>query len=318
MRHHTATHILLGALRNLLGDHVWQHGVQKGEKTSRLDVSHFERISDEELREVERLANRIVFQDREVSTFWMDRNEAEQKYGHSLYQGGVVPGKEIRVVDIEDWNAQACAGTHCTRTGEVGLIKIIGRERIQDGVERLIFASGEPVLEAIQAQEERVDEAAGVLRTESEKIGEAAQKLFDQWKSARKEVGSLRSRLSELQAEKLGDKTESLEDFELVSEKLEFGSIDDLIQVGENLIEKNEDMIVVLGVGDGSANIVIMAGDRALESGLDCGKIASEAAEVLGGGGGGRPQVGQGGGGKVNKLDEAIKVAVKRCRDHLR
>ncbi len=147
----------------------------------------------------------------------MDRNEAEQEYGHSLYQGGVVPGEEIRVVDIEDWNAQACAGTHCTRTGEVGLIKVIGRERIQEGVERLIFAAGEPVLEAIQEREEKAEETADILRAESGEIDEAAQKLFTQWKSAQKEKDSLRSRLADFQVDELKDEADRMGDLRVVA-----------------------------------------------------------------------------------------------------
>lgn len=317
MRHHTGTHILLGALRELLGDHVWQHGVQKGKDSSRLDVSHYKRISEEELQEIEKLANRIVLQNREVDSFWMDRNEAEQKYGHSLYQGGVVPGKEIRVVDIEDWNAQACAGTHCTRTGEVGLIKIIGRERLQDGVERLIFASGESVLETIQEQERKVRKAAEKLRSEPDKIDTAVQNIFDQWKSAEKRVESLKSRLAELETQRLEGEAEDFNGLKIVAEKIEEGDNEELIKIGEKLTEKHDDIVLVLGTSDGSANIVTMAGEKALERGIDCGEMASEAAEVLGGGGGGRPSMGQGGGEKSEKIDEAIKIAVETSKGQM-
>ncbi|KXA90503.1 hypothetical protein AKJ57_04110 [candidate division MSBL1 archaeon SCGC-AAA259A05] len=317
MRHHTATHVLLGALRRLLGDHVWQHGVQKGKKSSRLDVSHFERISDEQLRKVEKLANRIVLQNRKVNTFWMDRNEAEGKYGHDLYQGGVVPGKEIRIVDIEDWNAQACAGTHCTRTGEVGLIKIIGRERIQDGVERLVFASGEPVLEVIQEREEKLKKSAEILRTDPEKIDTAVRKLFDQWKSARKEIDSLKLRLGELRASELESEAEKIDDLKIVAEELEGGDNEELIEIGKDITKDNEEMIVILGTGNGSSSIVVMAGEKAIERGIDCGDIASEAAGVLGGGGGGKPSLGQGGGNEVDKLEKSIKVATKVCKKQM-
>ncbi len=317
MRHHTATHILLGALRNLLGEHVWQHGVKKGEKSSRLDISHPKRIDEEKLREIERLANQIVFQNRKVDSFWMERNEAEKKYGHSLYQGGVVPGEEIRVVDIEDWNAQACAGTHCERTGEVGLIKIIGRERIQDGVERLVFASGKPVLEAIQDQEQKVKKAVDVLRADPDELDEAVEKIFKQWKSAEKKIESLQGRISELQALDLQGRADRFKNVSIIAEELEHGDSDELIKIGERLVRDNEDMIVILGVRDGDATIVAMAGDRALEEGVDCGEIASESAEVLDGGGGGEPRLGQGGGGKVEKLEEAIKTAIKVCKRKL-
>jgi len=317
MRHHTATHILLGALRRVLGDHVWQHGVQKGKQSSRLDISHHERISDEKIHELEKIANKIVFQNREVNSFWMGRNEAEKEYGHSLYQGGVVPGKDIRVVDIEDWNAQACAGTHCTRTGEVGLIKIIGRERIQDGVERLIFASGDSVLNNIQETEKKVKKASDVLRTETENLDSAAEKLFAQWKSAEKEVESLQNRLAKYQAESLERQAESIGEFRLISKELDQGSEDELIRIGENLTERGEDMIVVLGTADDSANLVIMAGKQAVDGGLDCGEIVSEVSKIIGGGGGGDADMGQGGGRKGDELGKAINEAVEMIKESL-
>nr|2ZZF_A Chain A, Alanyl-tRNA synthetase [Pyrococcus horikoshii]2ZZG_A Chain A, Alanyl-tRNA synthetase [Pyrococcus horikoshii]2ZZG_B Chain B, Alanyl-tRNA synthetase [Pyrococcus horikoshii] len=143
MRHHTGTHVLMGALVRVLGRHVWQAGSQLTTDWARLDISHYKRISEEELKEIEMLANRIVMEDRKVTWEWLPRTTAEQKYGFRLYQGGVVPGREIRVVKIEDWDVQACGGTHLPSTGLVGPIKILRTERIQDGVERIIFACGE-------------------------------------------------------------------------------------------------------------------------------------------------------------------------------
>ncbi|KXB04784.1 hypothetical protein AKJ48_01455 [candidate division MSBL1 archaeon SCGC-AAA261O19] len=318
MRHHTATHILLGAARRLLGDHVWQHGVQKGVERSRLDITHFKRISDEGLREIESLANRIVLQNRDVDARWMDRNEAEQKYDHSLYQGGVVPGEKIRVVSIEDWNAQACAGTHCEKTGEVGLIKITGRERIQDGVERLEFASGESIVGILQEQEKRLAEASGVLRTTPDKVHVAAKQLVDQWKAEQKEVEELRGRLAKLQARDLLGKKEEIENIQLVSEIIELANADELITIGENMTDIDKSLVVLLGTRNDSASFVAMAGKDAVRAGIDCGEIASAAAKALGGGGGGQAHLGQGGGSNVEELESAMKSAIKICKKQLK
>jgi alanyl-tRNA synthetase len=142
-RNHTATHLLVAAARKVLGDHIWQAGAQKGVKKSRIDLSHYQRISEEELHEIELIANRWVMENIPVNIEWMNRTEAEKKYGFILYQGGVVPGSSIRVVQISGVDVQACAGTHCDQTGQIGLIKINRTERIQDGVERLEFSAGE-------------------------------------------------------------------------------------------------------------------------------------------------------------------------------
>ncbi len=140
-RHHTATHILLSAIKETLGDHIWQEGAQKGENRSRLDVSHYKRVDVEEQNKIELKANKIVMKDVPVETKWIERNEAEQKYGFVLYQGGVPPGEVIRIVKVGR-DVQACAGTHMTRTGKVGPIRIIRTESIQDGIERFEFAAG--------------------------------------------------------------------------------------------------------------------------------------------------------------------------------
>jgi alanyl-tRNA synthetase len=128
----------------VLGSHVWQAGAQKGEKRARIDITHFKRISDAERREIELLANRMVMEDKEIRARFEDRKEAEQKYTFGIYQGGVPPGKAIRIVRIgEDEDVQACAGTHCAKTGEVGPIKILRTERIQDGIVRIEYSAGE-------------------------------------------------------------------------------------------------------------------------------------------------------------------------------
>lgn len=140
-RHHSSTHILLGAARKVLGDHVWQEGAQKYVERSRLDISHFEKITAEQLREIESVANRVIEECRPIRAYFEERNKAEQKFGMRLYQGGVVYGPTIRVVEVDGWDVEACGGMHCSNTGEIGFLKIIRAERIQDGVERIEFAS---------------------------------------------------------------------------------------------------------------------------------------------------------------------------------
>ncbi|KAF5431783.1 alanyl-tRNA synthetase, partial [Candidatus Methanophagaceae archaeon] len=142
VRHHSAAHIVLWAARTVLGGHVWQAGAQKGEDRSRIDITHFKRISREERSEIEMLANKMVMRNEVIGVHIEEKNEAEKKYGFCLYQGGVPASKEIRIVQLgagED--VQACAGTHCSKTGEVGPIKILRTERIQDAYQFLIFST---------------------------------------------------------------------------------------------------------------------------------------------------------------------------------
>ena len=199
MRHHTGTHILLHAAKEVLGGHIHQAGAQKGSESSRLDLRHFKHITPEELSRIEVEANRMVMMDLPVYIRWEDRDKAEQKFGFDLYQGGVPPGKEIRVVQV-DGEVQACAGTHCHSTGEVGAIKVIRVEHIQDGVERIEFAAGIAALYQMQQIERLLSDASGVLSVQPENLPSSVTRFFTEWKEQRKEIERLRERLAELEA----------------------------------------------------------------------------------------------------------------------
>jgi alanyl-tRNA synthetase len=142
-QHHTATHILNGAARKILGEHIWQAGAEKTPEKARLDITHYAVLSPEEMAELERLANSVVSENLRVESYVLRRDVAEARYGFRLYQGGAVPGKELRVVKIGDLDVEACGGTHLNHTGEVGVIKLIGSTKIQDGVVRLEYVAGE-------------------------------------------------------------------------------------------------------------------------------------------------------------------------------
>ncbi len=177
MQHHTATHLINGALRKILGPHVWQAGAYKGVEGARLDVTHWSSLSPEELSRVERLVNRLVAEDRPVLSFFEARNRAEERWGFGLYQGGAVPGRELRIVDIDGFDVEACGGTHCTHTSEVGFVKILGSERIQDGMVRLNFVSGERSLTVMQEQGRVLEETSRLLAAPVEGIPPAVERL---------------------------------------------------------------------------------------------------------------------------------------------
>ncbi len=160
MQHHTATHLLNGALREVLGPHAWQAGAYKAPEAARIDVTHYRPLSKEELRRVDRRVNEIVREDRPVKSYFEARTEAERRFGFTLYQGGAVPGKELRIVEVPGFDVEACGGTHCTHTSEVGAVSILDVERIQDGIVRLTFASGERALDLREEHEEILQEAA--------------------------------------------------------------------------------------------------------------------------------------------------------------
>jgi alanyl-tRNA synthetase len=199
-RHHTATHILLASIRDVLGNHIWQEGAQKGVARSRLDVSHYKKVTDDERKEIERRANRVIMDDLPVEQKWMDRNEAEQAYGFALYQGGVPPGAVIRIVHVGA-DVQACAGTHMTSTGKVGPLRIVKTERIQDGVERFEFAAGIAAILYDQERDAIVSKSSKTLRVPPEQLPSTTSRFFEEWKELGKENEKLREQKAKFVSE---------------------------------------------------------------------------------------------------------------------
>lgn len=195
MRHHTATHIVLGALRSVLGKHVWQAGAQKTPDYVRFDFTHHKAITPEQAKAIEALANRVVMEDRPVRKYLLNRTEAEKAFGFTLYQGGAVPQTTLRVVEIPGWDAEACGGTHCDRTGEIGLIKILGFEKIQDGVVRVVFKAGMPALEYVQGMGDKLKNLQEILDASYEGLEEKAKSLKSRIEALEKEVKKLREEL---------------------------------------------------------------------------------------------------------------------------
>jgi len=204
-RHHTATHILLASIRGVLGNHIWQEGAQKGVESSRLDVSHYKKVTDDERKEIEQEANRVIMDDILVEQKWMDRNEAEQLYGFALYQGGVPPGAVIRIVRVGA-DVQACAGTHMTSTGKVGPLRIMKTERIQDGVERFEFAAGIAAILYDQERDAIISKSSKTLRVPPEQLPSTTSRFFEEWKELGKENEELRERKAEFITESVSIK----------------------------------------------------------------------------------------------------------------
>jgi alanyl-tRNA synthetase len=180
MRHHTATHVLNASARQILGPHVWQAGAEKTTKKSRLDITHFRALTPEEEKTIESLANKVVMDNRAVTVSTMDRDLAEKKYGFRLYQGGAVPGKKIRVIEVAGFDVEACGGTHCSSTGEIGLIKILSTERIQDGIVRLNFLAGEPAIEYVQKLDFTVKSVSSLTGSSLDTIVKTVEKTLEE------------------------------------------------------------------------------------------------------------------------------------------
>ncbi|MGC9515186.1 alanine--tRNA ligase [Methanocrinis sp.] len=310
-RHHTAAHIIHDSAKKVLGSHIWQAGAQKSEDRARLDISHHKRISREELKEIELLANRTVMENVPISTGWLDRSEAEKRFGFELYQGGVPPGKSIRVVQVGT-DVEACAGTHCANTGMVGPIKVLRTERVQDGVERIEFAAGEAAVLRGQERDDLLFGASEILSVPPEQLPKTATRFFEEWKDLRKETARLKEDLARAQMEGLTSKAVEVGGLKAIVEIVENADVEELIKAASMISGK--DYVAILGSEKGGAKIVAAVGKTGLAKGLKAGEIVRAATKVVGGGGGGKPEIAQGGGPRAEKLSEALGAGLARVR----
>lgn len=314
-RHHTATHIINDAARDVLGSHIWQAGAQKFMDRARLDLSHYKRITQEELDQIELIANRTVMENKRVLSDWMDRTEAEQKYGFRLYQGGVPPGKMIRVMQVGN-DIEACAGTHCTNTGLVGPIKILKTERIQDGVERLEYAAGEAAIKAMQDLESLVRDSSETLRVSAEQLPSTIERFFDEWKNLKKENTKLKDDLAHVRVSQLITDAETINGIRVIAKTVPHADSDELTKTAGELTQENDVVAVLISELDG-VKIVAAAGDEAVKNGVNVGLIVKEMSAIVGGGGGGRPNMARGGGTDPSNMTGALDRGTELLKEQL-
>jgi alanyl-tRNA synthetase len=302
MRHHTATHILLHAAKEVLGVHIHQSGAQKGSESSRLDIRHFKHITPEELRRIETVANRMIMADQPVDITIENRTRAEQQYGFSLYQGGVPPGKDIRVVKVAG-DIEACAGTHCRSTGEVGVIKIIRVEHIQDGIERIEFAAGMAALFAMQRLEQIATAAADTLSVQLENLPPTVSRFFNEWKEQKKEIERMSTKLVEMEMRSLI--SETIQGIPVVIRRIDLPQRE-LAALAGSVSEKGG--VAMLASSGETVRVVIASGNPL----VNAGEIIGQVCGLLGGKGGGKATVAQGSGPDLQKLDLALSVGRER------
>lgn len=316
MRHHTATHIVNESAKTVLGKHIWQTGAQKSTDRARLDLTHYKRITDDEFREIELLANRAVMKNQPVHIDWMDRVEAEKKYGFVLYQGGVPPGREIRILRVGS-DVEACGGTHVSNTGLIGPIKLIKTERIQDGVERIEFSAGEAAVKRMQERDELLKKSSDALRVSPEHLPDTVNRFFDEWKEFKKENERLKAELAEARVKGMMGDAVDMNGLKVLSKKIPHADVEELIKVATEF-SKNDDVVAILASDLGGVKIVVAAGARAQKMGVNAGVIVREMSKLVGGGGGGKPGIAQGGGTDASRIEEALERGVEMVRKVLK
>ena len=307
-KHHTATHVLNTSARFNLGSWVWQNSAFKEENYARLDVTHHSSLNREEVERIEMTANNIIRQNLPVKIKIYDRVDAEQDYSFRIYQGGVVPTSNIRIVNIENWDIEACGGTHVSTTGEIGLIKITKSERIQDGVVRLEFVAGEAAMNYIQKQENQLTMIAQSLGSSKEKVVESLQKSIEEAEAARKKVKTMLRKITPSIAKSISEEAKQLSSSGIKFYHVSDNEMDEEyhISIGEKSIESDPSLIYVAFISKGEGiRVIVFVGEQAQKK-IKAASIARQISVQLGGSGGGNGRFGQGGGRFKDKISTAL------------
>ena len=299
-RHHTATHLIGAAARKILGTHVWQAGASKSPDKARLDITHHKRISREVIERIEAHVNELIIEDYPINTNFYSREEADSKYGDTLYQGGAPKYRDVRVVEIPGIDAQACAGTHVSSTSHVVAVKVLRTERVQDGVERIEFSAGPDAIKASQKERALLEETAEKLGVPMDQAPSAAQKFVKEWKELRNRVSSLEKELaalksSDLDGEKIGDLIFYSQDMG----EADFAEAQKLVRQ----ITSKKDTLVAIGCFKNGRGMVILAKSDSVNQ--DCGTPLKSALSSVGGSGGGKESYAQGA-CSPDKIPEAL------------
>ena len=310
MDHHTAVHIVGGSARAILGPHIWQAGSNKGGRYARIDLTHYSRLSRDDLDKIEDHANDIIAKNPVVEKLVLDRAEADLQFGFELYQGGPPKHSQIRIIKIGEHDVQACGGTHHDNTGEVTELRIIRSSQVQDGVERLQIVAGETAREHARIQERLLNESSEVLGVSPEDLPSAVSRFFDEWKSQQKKIESLESEIVRLRTSGGGDG--AVEKDGIRYAVMEVGG--DMKAVMSMLSQLTRDpqkpTLAVLGTRDGGGKLIVASTEGTIAAEKhDANDILRAIAGHINGGGGGRPTMAQGGGSNPDGIPKALEAA---------
>lgn len=300
MQHHSAAHLLNASCRELLGRHIWQGGSAKSFDKAHLDVTHYKKITDEELARIELLVNKRIAENHPIVIEWLPRNEAEKNYGFRLYQGGAVPGKSLRVVSVKGVEAEACGGTHLSSTGQIGYFKILKRESIQDGIERINYACGLNAVQAMQEKEKTVRRIAEAYGVPELQVSEASQRFFREWKEQRKEIQALKEKVSEALVEKA---SLALKGKKIFAQFVEGTSPDTIYITANKLVEKNPSLCIALATGRPESHVLVISGHK---SGINAKELLGKLLKEAGGNGGGSEKIAKGNCPSPERIKKAL------------
>ncbi|MFH2012158.1 MAG: alanine--tRNA ligase [Pseudomonadota bacterium] len=302
---HTATHLLHSALREVLGDHVKQSGSLVASERLRFDFTYFSQITNRELIKVEELVNQKIRENIELETQVMPAARAMESGAIALF--GEKYGNEVRVVEIPGYSKELCGGTHVRRTGDIGIFKIINEFGIAAGVRRIEALTGEEALRQINKEKDTLEEIGSILRANKDELVDKLNKLLRHNKNLEKEVESLQGRFASKQSEDLLDLVKEIEGINVLSAKVNIDNPKGLREMTDKLKSRLKSGIILLAGQKGKDVMLILAVTKDITDRFNAGSIIKDIAQMVGGSGGGRPDMAQAGGDNLKALDKALE-----------
>ena len=309
-KNHSATHLLQKALREVLGGHVEQAGsYQDGERT-RFDFSHPTAMTAEEIRQVEQIVNEKIAENLAVETKIMSIEEAKKSGAMALF--GEKYGDTVRVVQMGEFSSELCGGTHVKHTGNIGSFKILSESGVAAGVRRIEAVTGNNVTAYYQNLEAQLQEAARTLKTNPASLVERCEHLMAEMKALQSENEALKSKAAKDALGDVMDQVQEVKGVKLLVSKVAGVDMNGLRELGDQLKEKlGEGVVVLLSEKEGKVNLIAMATEGAMQKGAHAGNLIKGIAALVGGGGGGRPNMAQAGGKNPAGMDDAIAECAK-------
>ena len=303
--HHSGTHVLNAALKKTLGDHIKQSGSLVNPERLRFDFTHFSRIDEAEMDKIETIANQIIRENAAVETRLLPREEAMKTGAAAVFDEKY--GEVVRLVKMGDFSMELCGGTHVERTGDIGALKVISESSVAAGVRRIEAVTGEEALKYFKKVETELKKSASLLKANPLELSERIEKIQKHQKEMEKEIDILNSRLATKDLSDLFKKVKEIKGIRVLATVVDAADVKTLRDFGDKLRDKIQSGIILIGSKAGDNAMLLCLVTKDLTDKYHAGNIIKEIAPIVGGSGGGRPDMAQAGGPKPEKLKQALK-----------
>ena len=315
-KNHTATHLMHKALKLVLGDHVQQAGSLVNDDYLRFDLTHFEKITQDQIIEIEKIVNKEILLNNKLDESVKSFNEAKKEGAIAMF--GEKYGDEVRVISISDFSKELCGGTHVDRTGDIGLFKIKEEASLASGVRRIVALTGPKAIELIQDQSLLINAIQSQLNCETNLVIDRVKQLVLQKKELEKKMKKQKKAGNAFDVNKIMDQSKTVSDIKVVAHMTDANSIDELKDLGDTLLNSMKSGVGVLGAEGDKPMIVVIVSNDLIKMGLNAGSIAKSIGASMGGGGGGKPHLATAGGKDLDSLKNALSKSFEIIDDFIK